>query len=111
MVVHDLDQGCVIETSLGNPLWKLGVPDKCVAVNLLLVLLCIGSNGVSTCEGVLTTSWLSRLPFHGVLRGDGAKIVVIINDCPLCCINWVADSQGSTNEGAALSNDGCMKAS
>ncbi len=38
VVVHDLNQGLVVETTIDNPIGKLTVPDQVVAVDLVSVV-------------------------------------------------------------------------
>lgn len=74
MVLHDANEGLVVETAVGDPERKLGVPDQSVAVNLKLVLLGVCGIAISIVKGEVVARWFGRLPLHGVLRGKAVEV-------------------------------------
>lgn len=98
VVLHNGDQGLVVKVTGTDPSWKLAVPHKGVAVNLLLVLLgpiavavgvvlsrgkgtsqlivsdIVSVNIFCTYEGEVVAAGLNDLPLHGVLRGEAGSL-------------------------------------
>lgn len=74
MIFHNPNEGLVVVVAGANPSRKLGVPNKRVAVNLLLVGLGPVAVTVGIVEGEVVTARLNDLPLHGVLRGKSIEV-------------------------------------
>lgn len=72
--LDDLKQCGVVETTAGDPGRQLAVPDQRVAANRLAVLLGERHHGVGAVEREIPLTWLRRLPLHGILGCDRAKL-------------------------------------
>lgn len=109
MIIHNLDERRIIKTPFRNPRGQLAVPHKRMAMHLLLLLHCIVSHRVRTVERKYSPRWLSGLPFHGIFRGDGAEVRVVVYDGAFGSVDRVADGEGGAEKGAASGDDGCVK--
>lgn len=76
VVLHDADERLVVETALGNPDGELRMPNQSVAVHLEVVLLRVCRIAVGIRKGEVVAGWLSRLPLHAVLGGEGVEVGV-----------------------------------
>jgi hypothetical protein len=106
VVLHDGDQGLVVEAACGHPCGKLAVPNKGVAVNLLIVLLGERNNFVTTGKGEIVAGGLGRLPLHSILRSD--RVEVLVDDLGLSSL--VTDCQSCANELATTLTHSLVKA-
>ena len=76
MMLHDTNQSLVIETTFGNPRGKLAVPNKSVAVDLKLILLCVRSVAIRILESKVAARWLDGLPLHRVLWSERVELLL-----------------------------------
>ena len=74
VILHNPNEGLVVKVALADPGRKLRVPDKGVAVNLLLVGLGPVTVAVGIVEGEVVAARLNDLPLHGVLGGERVEI-------------------------------------
>ena len=74
VVLHDANEGLVVESALRYPGRQLRVPDQSVAVNLKLVRLGVCRITVGICEGVIALAWVNRLKLHRVLGSEGVEV-------------------------------------
>lgn len=103
VVGHDLHQGRVA-VDVGDPAGELAVPDEGVASHLLAVLGGEVGDLVGAAEGELALVGLGGIPLHGILRGDGAELVLVLDDVLLLVV--VADRQGRADVLPATGNHG-----
>lgn len=80
VVLHDRLQGLVVPVSVSNPAGQLAVPDQGVAAEFVASR--GGSIGVliSRAPVELAAVGLDGLPLHGVLRGDGSKLILVVEN-------------------------------
>ncbi|KAI6758703.1 hypothetical protein HG530_010943 [Fusarium avenaceum] len=80
MVPHDRLKGLVVPVSVRNPAGQLAVPNQSVAAEFEASR--SGSIGVlvSRAPVELTAVGLDGLPLHGVLRGDGSKLILVVEN-------------------------------
>lgn len=107
VVLHDLNEGGVGEVAVGHPLWKLRMPDKVVAVDLQLVLLCVVDVAVRVLEGKVAARGLGRLPLLRVLGSD--RVEFLLDDFRLSSLVAV-EGQGGADEAAAALLHGLVEA-
>ena len=74
MILHNLDEGLVVEVASTNPSWELRVPDKVMAMDFFLV--CFGpvAVAVGVGKGEVVTARLDDLPLHCILGGEGVEV-------------------------------------
>lgn len=72
VVLHDIHQRSIV-VNLVYPARQLAVPDQCMASHLLAVLRREVRNCISSAPVELILVRLSCVPFHRILRRDGAE--------------------------------------
>lgn len=107
MIGHDLNQSLIIEVTVRHPRRELAVPYERMAAKVLVIPLCILDNGISLVKSEISLAWLRRLPFHGILGGDGSKVSRVVDDFPFRCI--IADGEGCPDEFTSLGDEGIME--
>ena len=94
VVLHDANEGLVVEAALRYPGRQLRVPDQSVAVDLELVRLSVCRIAVGISEGVVALVWVDRLKLHRVLGSEGVEVG--LDD--LAFAGLVAEGQGCADE-------------
>jgi hypothetical protein len=87
MRLHDPNERLVVVVASSNPRWELRVPDKGVAVDLLLVGLGEVAVAVGVGEGEVVAVRLNGLPLHCILRGERVEVGVVASDSLLSRIS------------------------
>jgi hypothetical protein len=106
VVLHDADEGLVVEPALRYPGRQLRVPYQVVAMNLEVVLLGVCRIAVGILESEVVAGWFKRFPLHRVLGGEGVEVG--LDDFALTSL--VAESQSGTNEFPTCLLHGLVKA-
>ena len=106
VVLHNRDQRLVVEAAAGDPCGELGVPDQRVAVDLGVVLLGEGDDGITTSKGEVVARRLGGFPLHGVLGRH--RVEVLGHDLGLRGL--IADRQRGADELAVALLEGLVQA-
>jgi hypothetical protein len=80
VILHDPYQGLVVEVAGSNPRRELGVPDKVVTVDFLLVGLGPVAVAVGIAEGEVVAVRLDDLPLHCVLWCERVEVGAVASN-------------------------------
>jgi hypothetical protein len=108
VIFHNTKQRSIVESAVGYPAWKLLVPDKSMAAEILVILNSVVDDLIGIVPAELTAVWLRGNPFLRVFGCNRSEFVIIVDDIHLLAI--VSPSQGGPDIRSPFCTDGSIKA-